>query len=139
MTDRNRKDNLLSNDTFASLLGIEIEQVGGGEAKATMVIKPDHYNGHGSVHGAVIFSLADITFAAACNSEVSAIGVQADIRYLSKPEEGRLHARAFEVSASRKLANYQVDISDEAGEIVALRIPAHADHRFRRMAITHSG
>ena len=119
MTDIDRKTKFLENDTFANLLGIDIEAVGGGEAKATMVIGPEHYNGHGSVHGAVIFSLADITFAAACNSEVSAIGIQADIRYLAKPEEGRLYARAFEVSGSRKLANYQVDISDEAGEIVA--------------------
>lgn len=128
MTDNERKKTFLDNDTFASLLGIEMEHVGGGEARATMVITPDHYNGHGSVHGAVIFSLADITFAAACNSEVSAIGGQADIRYLAKPEEGRLHARAFEVSASRKLANYQVDISDEAGAIVA-RLTATA-YRF---------
>ena len=119
MTDSKRKEKFLNNDTFANLLGIEIEQVGGGEAQATMLITRDHYNGHGSVHGAVIFSLADITFAAACNSELSAIGVQADIRYLAKPEQGRLNARAFEVSASRKLANYQVDISDEAGAIVA--------------------
>ena len=119
MNDSNRKTKFLQGDTFANLLGIEIEEASGGEAKATMLIGPEHYNGHGSIHGAVIFSLADITFAAACNSEVSAIGVQADIRYLAKPQEGRLRARAFEASASRKLANYQVDISDDAGKLVA--------------------
>ncbi len=109
----------LEKDSFARLLGIEISEMGQGQAQSRMNITENHLNGHGSVHGAVIFSLADVTFAAACNTEVSAIGVQTDIRYLAKPEGKVLLAQATQLSASRKLGNYQVDVSDEAGTLVA--------------------
>lgn len=76
-------------------------------------------NGIGNVHGAVIFALADIVFGTACNQEQSAIGIQADIRYLAKPKGDKLFAEVKLVSNSRRLGTYQVFINDEASTLIA--------------------
>jgi uncharacterized protein (TIGR00369 family) len=47
-------------------------------------VKDEHMNALGGVHGGVIFSLADIAFAMACNAgDAPYTGLQADIRYMS--------------------------------------------------------
>lgn len=110
---KSKRTAFIEKDKFAGLLGVEMEEgVDGSAVVCTMVINEEHLNGHGTVHGAVIFSLADVTFAAACNSEKDAIGIQADIRYMAKPEGGMLRAKAYELNASNKIANYQVDVFD---------------------------
>ena len=47
---------------------LQILDVREGYAFLAMRIRPDMANGHGSVHGGMIFSLADTAFAYACNS-----------------------------------------------------------------------
>lgn len=113
------KSHFVAKDTFAKLLGIEITHVEPGAAEAQMTITSDHHNGHGTVHGAVMFALADVAFSAACNEASSAIGVQTDMRFFAKPDGNQLFARAEEVSASRKLAHYQVQIFDQTKQHVA--------------------
>ncbi|MDD9893311.1 MAG: PaaI family thioesterase, partial [Gammaproteobacteria bacterium] len=76
----------IAKDSFATLLGIEVISAENGNAVAEMTIKPEHHNGHGTVHGGVIFSLADIAFAAASNSNATAIGIPADIRDVNNQE-----------------------------------------------------
>src|SRR5690606_35114018 len=78
-------------------------------------------NGLGTPHGAVIFALADIAFACACNaSETSYIGLQADIRYLNRASGDELIAHAELVGASGRLAHYQISVNDALGNRVAL-------------------
>lgn len=113
------KGNSINQDKFAQHLGICVLKAEGGEAIAEITIKEEHVNGLGTTHGAIIFALADIAFAAACNSESDAIGLQADIRYLNKPEGKKLIAHAYELNASRKIGNYQVDVLDETEQKVA--------------------
>ncbi len=109
-------------DRFAKLLGIEIVSAGEGKAVTRLVIRDEHLNAMDMVHGGVIFSLADLAFALACNSRgVPAVGLSTTINYVKAGKKGNtLTADAREVTLGKKVANYLIEIRDETGEILAL-------------------
>src|SRR6202161_4353558 len=61
-------ESMMATDAASRTLGIELLEYGDGWARATMTVRDDMVNGHGICHGGMIFSLADTTFACACNS-----------------------------------------------------------------------
>lgn len=108
------------NDRFAEHCGIELLEVGDGQARARMKIEDCHLNGVNVVHGGAIFTLADLAFAAASNSHGTvAVAINASIWYVKAGLEGTLFANAREVSLNPKLATYSIDVTDDAGEIIA--------------------
>ena len=62
------RDRMFENDAVSRGLGMNIEVIGPGYARVTMVVRPDMVNGFGLCHGGVITTLADTAFAFACNS-----------------------------------------------------------------------
>jgi len=61
-----------------------------------------------------------MAFAAASNSHgIDAVAVNVSISFFKAVQNGRLFAEATEVSRNRKLATYRIDVTDEAGEIIA--------------------
>jgi acyl-CoA thioesterase len=110
----------LENDRFAALVGVKLVEVKHGYAKAKMEITDKHLNAVNIVQGGAIFTLADFAFAAASNSygQVS-LGINANISYFRPPKGSALFAEAKEISSSKKIGNYTVDIFDENDEIVA--------------------
>lgn len=109
------------NDKFAEYCGIELLEVSEGQAKAKMEIKKHHLNGVKTVHGAAIFTLADLVFAVASNSHGSiAMGINVSISYLKAVQEGVLFAEAQEVSINPKLATYTINVTDESNDLVAI-------------------
>ena len=109
------------NDKFADHVGIKLLEASEGRAKAKMAIKKHHLNGVNTVHGAAIFTLADLVFAVASNSHGTiAMGINVSISYLKAIREGVLYAEAKEVSKNPKLATYQVQVTDTGGDIVAM-------------------
>ncbi|HEX6249205.1 MAG TPA: hydroxyphenylacetyl-CoA thioesterase PaaI [Nocardioidaceae bacterium] len=55
-------------DAASQGLGMELVEVGPGNAMLRMTVRDDMVNGHGIGHGGFTFSLADSAFAFACNS-----------------------------------------------------------------------
>lgn len=109
------------NDQFARHSGIELLEVGQGRAKASMKIEPFHFNGARTVHGGAIFTLADFAFAVASNSHGSlAVGINASVSFVKAVTKGTLYAEAIEQALNPKLATYQVKITDDADDVVAL-------------------
>ena len=107
-------------DEFAHYLGIELLEISEGRAKARLEIKQHHLNSHKTVHGGVLFALADAVFAVASNSYgTAAVAIHADISYFKAATEGVLTAEALELSRSAKLASYSINISDDKGIIIA--------------------
>ena len=104
------------NDRFAKHSGIELLEIAEGRAKAKMVVTDAHLNGVNVVHGGAIFTLADLAFAAASNSHA----INASIWFVKAGREGTLFAEAKEVSRNPKLATYAIEVTDEAGEIIAI-------------------
>jgi acyl-CoA thioesterase len=110
----------VESDAFARHLGVEMLDYGHGRAKASMEVKAHHLNSAGSLHGGAIFSLADAAFSAASNSRGTlAVAINASIAYFKAVTKGTLTAEAREVALNRKLATYLIDVSDEAGDLVA--------------------
>lgn len=108
-------------DKFAEHVGIELLAVSKGSARAALDIKPHHLNAVGIVHGAAIFSLADLVFAMASNSHGTvAVAVNVNISFLKATSSGRLFAEATEVSRNAKLASYTIRITDEQEQLIAL-------------------
>jgi acyl-CoA thioesterase len=107
-------------DAFARSLGIEVTDIDQGRATARMELSPGHHNSFGVTHGGALFSLADLAFAVAANThEVVSLSINAHMQYIKATRTGMLIARAYEVSSSRKLGMYRVDITDDTGDIVA--------------------
>lgn len=108
-------------DLYAKHSGIVLTDVGKGTARARMAIQKHHLNGVGTVQGGAIFTLADLAFAAACNSHGTvAVAVQVNIAFVKAVSEGTLYAEAKETFLGPKLCNYDIHVTDEKGDLVAL-------------------
>ncbi|MGE5293409.1 MAG: PaaI family thioesterase [Solirubrobacterales bacterium] len=107
-------------DRFAAHSGIELLEIVEGRAKAKMPIQDCHRNGVGTVHGGAIFTLADLVFAAASNSYGTvAVAINAGIWFVKAARDGALYAEAREVSQNPKLAVYAIEVTDDAGDLIA--------------------
>ena len=110
----------LQGDKFALLAGVELLETGNGYAKARMEIKPEHLNGGGVCQGGVIFTLADLAFAAATNSHARlTLSSTSSIHFIKAESKGFLYAEAKEVFNHKRLANCEVQITNETGELIA--------------------
>ncbi len=109
------------NDAFARFTGCEIIEAGEGWAKVRMGIDRHHLNGVGLVHGGAVYMAADLAGAVAANSHGHvAVTLSATATYMKPGQGGSILATAREVSRSRKIGVYAVDVIDEAsGETIA--------------------
>lgn len=116
------RDIMLARDHATKALGIAIGAVGPGHALATMRVRVDMLNGHGTCHGGMIATLADSAFAFACNArnEVTvASGFGIDL--LAPAVEGdTLTAECTEVSKAGRTGVYDVLVTNQRGERIAV-------------------
>ncbi|MCW5635899.1 MAG: methylmalonyl Co-A mutase-associated GTPase MeaB [Rubrivivax sp.] len=112
---------LAASDPFVAANGITCVRGGPGQAEVRMTLRPDHLNFNGTCHGGAIFTLADTAFGLAANSHGAvAAGIDAHITYQQAVGAGEtLSAQAREVSRSRRLAVYRVDVTREDGRVVS--------------------
>ena len=110
----------LQGDKFAVQAGVELLEVGNGYAKACMEVKPEHLNGGGVCQGGALFTLADLAFAAATNSHAKlTFSIDSSIHFFHSVSTGMLYAEAHEVFNHKRLANCEVRITSEQGELIA--------------------
>ena len=106
--------------------------LGPGEARVSMVVRPDMLNGHDLCHGGLIASLADSAFALACNSRgpvTVAAGFEVDV--LEPARLGQvLDAHAREVALRGRSGLNDVTVRVE-GTVVA-------EFRGRSRSLRHS-
>jgi acyl-CoA thioesterase len=113
--------NYFKNDIFIVNVGIELLEISPGYAKARLEVKEKHLNALKTVQGGVLFTLADIAFAAAINSHGnSAVLINANMSFVKAATKGTLIAEAKETSINPKIATYNVDITDDNGDIIAI-------------------
>ncbi len=108
---------LAARDPLMRLLGIECVDGGPGRAAVSLAVGEQHLNFNGTCHGGVTFALADSAFGLASNSHgVSAAAIDAHITYQVAVKAGDvLTASAIEVSRSRKLGVYRIDVRRQDG------------------------
>src|SRR6185437_14814909 len=113
---------LFANDHASRNLGITIEEVRPGIARLRMTVRADMVNGHGMCHGGIVFALADSAFAVACNTynDVT-VAAAASIDFLAPARvHDDLTAEARELWRSRRSGIYEITVSNQRGETVAL-------------------
>ncbi len=109
------------NDRYAAFSGIQLLDVKPGWAKAQMEIRNMHLNAGNVVQGGAIFTLADLAFAAAVNAYGNlAVSVETSIRYFKGESAGTLFAEARLVDLHSKLATFQVQVTNQSEELIAL-------------------
>jgi acyl-CoA thioesterase len=113
---------LYERDRASQSLGIRLLAVRPGWARVAMTVRPDMLNGHDVCHGGIVFSLADSAFAFACNSyNESTVAAAAAIDFLAAVRLGdELTAEAAELWRTRRNGIYEITVSNQRGERVAL-------------------
>lgn len=108
-------------DHFAEYIGAQLVEVREGYARAELTVENRHLNGAGVCQGGVMFTLADLAFAAVANSHgILSVGVQNSISYIKSAQLGdRLSAECVELVNHRKLPYCDVRITNQQGEVLA--------------------
>jgi acyl-CoA thioesterase len=111
---------MLADDRYASLLGIEL--VNADPVEVTMTIAPDHLNFLGVTHGGAMFSLADCAFALAANrAGARAVAIDTHLVLTGGSKEGDvLTATAEETTRGRTLATYRIVVRRSDERVVGL-------------------
>ena len=112
---------LAMRDPFVTSVGIRAVDAGPGHATVALEIRPEHINFNGKCHGGAIFTLADTAFGLASNSHgLMAVGIDAHITYHVAAEAGdTLTATANEISRTRRIAVYRIEVTRGDGALVA--------------------
>ena len=108
-------------DALARHLGIVVEEITTGRARASMPLADYNRNGLGNLHGGASFVLADIVFAGLALAEgMATVNIASSISFTAAGTCGPITAEARLISESRKLCTIEVRITDGSGTLVAL-------------------
>jgi acyl-CoA thioesterase len=101
--------------------GIRIEEVRAGYARLSMIVRRDMLNGHGIVHGGMVFALADTAFAYVCNGRnEKTVAAQASIVFLGSVGEGdTLIAEGEEAATAGRSGVTRVSVRTSDGRAIA--------------------
>lgn len=103
-------------------MGMELLTVEPGRAVIRMTVQPLHLNGHQICHGGFIFTLADSTFAFACNSHNrNAVAAGCSIEFLKPAHAGDvLTCEGVERVLQGRHGIYDMKVTNQKGEVVAM-------------------
>ena len=103
-------------------MGLELLLCAPGRARMRMQVREFHLNGHGICHGGFIFTLADSTFAFACNSHNNnAVAAAASIEFLKPAQLGDvLTSTGVEQVLIGRHGVYDMTVRNQRDEVIAL-------------------
>ena len=103
-------------------MGMELLACGPGRATMRMAVKPLHLNGHQICHGGFIFTLADSTFAFACNSHNKVtVAAGCSIEFLKPAHlDDVLTCEGVEQMLQGRHGIYDMKVTNQKGEVVAM-------------------
>ena len=116
------RDAMWVGDHATKMLGMQITSVAPGRATIQMTVRQDMLNGHAICHGGLITTLADSSFAFACNSynELTvASGFTVDLMAPGRLGDV-LTAACTEVSKAGRTGVYDVTVTNQRGERIAV-------------------
>ena len=114
-------ETMWAEDRASQALGMKVEKIAPGEALLSMPVRADMTNGHGICHGGFIFTLADSTFAFACNTyNQRTVAQQCAVTFISPVRQGEtLTAHAVERNRAGRGGIYDVTVRDNRNNVVA--------------------
>ena len=114
-------DRMMSNDAMSQWLGIKVNSVSPGSVICIMEVRSEMVNGFQIAHGGITYSLGDSALAFSVNSHgIHAVSVETSVSHLKPVKIGdTLTTQTRELSLSRKIGVYQVDIFNQEKVLVA--------------------
>ncbi len=110
-------------EPFAQALKMELVALDEGHSAVEMTYDPVAMdNIYARAHGGAIFALIDEAFETASQTHGTiAVALNVNVTYVTSPEPGaRLRAEAREVSKTNKTAAYDIKVTDQEGQVIAL-------------------
>ena len=123
----------VKNDPFAQSLGIQLTKFEAGFAEKMLEVQSHMANAYGTVHGAVIYALADHAFSAACNAYgKTSFGLSTTIQFIESAKIGdKIVARSTEVKRNYRTGFYRIDVLHEQNLIATMEAVSYRkDHYF---------
>lgn len=123
---------VLENEPYAKFLGIQLTDFGPGTATAELTPNENMVNSHNTVHGAVLFSLADYVFAVASNSYgKTSVGVTTTMNFMSAGLIGeKLTATATEDKKNHRLGWYTIEIHTDKELIATMQAMVYRKNHY---------
>ncbi len=112
----------VSREPLAKMMQMKLVELDSGCSCVEMNYDPSTMsNIYQRAHGGAIFALIDEAFETASQTHGTiAVALNVNVSYVASPDgPGVLYARAREVSRSRKIATYDIRVSDESKQLIA--------------------
>ncbi|MBB6443622.1 hotdog fold thioesterase [Bacillus benzoevorans] len=124
--------NHLEQEPYAQYLGMKLIELGAGTATAELEVKDHMLNSHGTVHGAIIFSLADYVFAAACNSYgKTSVGLSTTVNFMAPGLNGSIiKAIATEEKRNNRTSWYNIRVESDGELLASMEALAYRKHSY---------
>jgi acyl-CoA thioesterase len=114
--------NAVAEEPFAQKMGMRLVDLKLGYSKVEMDYLPESMNNiYDRAHGGAIYSLIDEAFETSCQTHGTvAVALNVSVSYTASPEPGaRLIAEAREISRTKKIAHYDISVTDADGNLIA--------------------
>lgn len=103
-----------NSSAFGRLLGLEIHQVGNGEAVLGLSMHDGLRNLHGKLHGGALFSLIDTAMGQASHSlgdgSPNSVTLECKVNYIRPVTDGELRCRAWVVHGGRRTQVLEAEV-----------------------------
>jgi acyl-CoA thioesterase len=110
-------------EPFAKALQMELMELEDGYSLVHMTYEPENMaNIYARAHGGALYALIDEAFETAGQTDGTiAVALNVNVTYVSSPEPGqRLQAEAHRVSQTRKTASYDIKVTNQKEQVIAL-------------------
>ncbi len=116
------QERLNNDDRFAKSIGARLVEVSEGYARAELTVTGHHLNGAGVCQGGVIYTLADLAFAAVANSHgILSLGISNTITFIKSVQLGeKIKAECLEQVNHHRLPYCDIKVSNQQGEAIAM-------------------
>lgn len=116
------QERLNNDDRFAKSIGARLVEVSEGYARAELTVTEHHLNGAGVCQGGVIYTLADLAFAAVANCRgILSLGISNTITFVKSAKLGEtIKAECIEQVNHHRLPYCDIKISNQQGEVIAI-------------------
>ena len=107
-------------DPFIRFLGISVDAIEKGYSRCSVVIKDEMLNFNGAVHGGLIFSLADVAFSIASNSDhLPSFALDVSGSFLKTAQVGdKVVAEAKMIHTTKRTGLYRMEVF-KGNELIA--------------------
>ena len=122
----------MKQEPYANHLGIQLTKLGKGTASAELKIEDHTLNAHGTVHGAVLFAIADYVFAAASNSYGKiAVGLTTNMNFMAPGrKDAILTATTIEEKKTRRIGWYRITVESEGNLLATMEATVYRKDQY---------